>query len=289
MIDAFKEWSEGLGVIEHSDITKTRVLALIQKLDSEGTCPAEKSLAMFKAADVICNMGLWLTAHMTYAKNVYLDGRELSKNDFKYNPEGHTGGALNIVPAYVGYILVNALTSKTRAWMMGQGHCVAGIDSINVLLGNLEVEQAEKYSLDSGGLTALCQDFYSYKVAGDGRPESPLGSHVSPYTAGGIREGGYLGFSELQYIHMPLPGQELVTFLSDGTFEEQRGSDWAPRWWRGEDTGIVTPIMIANGRRIDQRTTLAQIGGTHWFEKHLALNGFKTEVIDGRDPAAFAY
>lgn len=63
---------------------------------------------------------------------------------------------------------------------------------------------------------------------------APLGSHVNPYTAGGIIEGGYLGFAELQYAHMPLPGESLVAFLSDGAAEEQRGSDWIPRWWRAK-------------------------------------------------------
>ena len=102
-------------------------------------------------------------------------------------------------------------------------------------------------------------------------------------------EGGYLGFTELQYVHMPLPGERLVAFLSDGAFEEQRGSDWAPRWWRHEDSGLVAPIMINNGRRIDQRTTMAQEGGTQWFVRHLELNSFDPVVIDGRDPAAFAW
>ena len=43
---------------------------------------------------------------------------------------------------------------------------------------------------------------------------------------------------------------------------EQRGSDWAPRWWRAEDCGLVAPIMVLNGRRIEQRTSLAQEGGS---------------------------
>ena len=102
-------------------------------------------------------------------------------------------------------------------------------------------------------------------------------------------EGGYLGFAELQYVHMPLPGERLVAFLSDGAFEEQRGSDWAPRWWRASDSGLVAPIMIANGRRIDQRTTMSQEGGVSWFTRHLRLNGFDPIVFDGRDPAAFAW
>ena len=47
--------------------------------------------------------------------------------------------------------------------------------------------------------------------------------------------------------------------------------------------------MIANGRRIDQRTTMAQQGGIAWFIRHLRLNGFDPVVFDGRDPAAFVW
>ncbi|MEH6563222.1 MAG: xylulose 5-phosphate 3-epimerase, partial [Marinobacter sp.] len=115
----------------------------------------------------------------------------------------------------------------------------------------------------------------------------PLGSHVNPYTAGGIMEGGYLGFAELQYAHMPLPGESLVAFLSDGAAEEQRGSDWIPRWWRAKDCGLVTPIMVANGRRIEQRTELGTREGLEQFEAHLAARGFDPFRFDGRDPAAF--
>jgi phosphoketolase len=88
---------------------------------------------------------------------------------------------------------------------------------------------------------------------------------------------------------MPLVGEKLVAFLSDGAFEEQRGTDWAPRWWRAEDSGLVSPIMIANGRRIDQRTTMDQEGGAEFFKKHLELYGFDPIIFDGRDPAAFAW
>jgi phosphoketolase len=282
----FDGWAKGLGVIEHSEATQDRVRSLLDAMD---LAAQENALNLFIAADKLCNMGMWLTAHMTYAKNVYLDGRKLSADDFKSHPEGHTGGALNMVPAYVGYMLANALSGKTRAWLMGQGHCVAAIDSINVLLRNVEQEQDQRYPFSDAGLSQLCRDFYSYAYDENGKPSAPLGSHVNVYTAGGIIEGGYLGFAELQYVHMPLPGQELVTFLSDGAFEEQRGSDWASRWWRGEDTGLVMPIMIANGRRIDQRCTMTQCGGVEWFKRHLQLNGFMPIEIDGRDPAAFAW
>jgi phosphoketolase len=159
---------------------------------------------------------------------------------------------------------------------MGQGHCVAAIDSLNLLVGNMLPAHAERYSVSDEGLTHYVRDFYSYRIGEDGKQDSPLGSHVNAHTAGGLAEGGYLGFAELQYVHMPLPGERLVAFLSDGAFEEQRGSDWSPRWWRAEDSGLVTPVMIKNGRRIDQRTTMQ--GGAAWFTKHLRLNSFEVSV-----------
>jgi phosphoketolase len=188
-----------------------------------------------------------------------------------------------MVPAYVGYLLANLLTGHTRGWLMGQGHCVSAIDGVNLLVDNMTPAHAARYRVDDEGLTRYVQDFYAYSK------ESPRGSHVNAHTAGGIIEGGYLGFAELEYVHMPLPGERLVAFLSDGAFEEQRGSDWAPRWWRPGDSGLVAPIMIANGRRIDQRTTMSQQGGVEWFLQHLRLNHFDPVVIDGRDPAAFAW
>ena len=287
---AFAQWAAGYGVVSHSDLTQVRVYQIAQQLELNRSIESkDKAFEIFRAADIISNAGMWLVAHTTYAQNVYLDGRDLKATDFKQNPEGHTGGALNMVPAYAGYLLANSLSGNTRPWLMGQGHCVAAIDSLNVIVDNMSAEHASRYQLSDEGLTKLVNDFYSYKILPNGKPDSPLGSHVNPFTAGGIQEGGYLGFAELYYVHMPLPGEELVVFLSDGAFEEQRGSDWAPRWWRPQDCGSVIPIMIANGRRIDQRTTMSQQGGVQWFREHLKLNNFSPYDIDGRDPAAFAW
>lgn len=287
---AFLKWSEGYGIVQHSDETQVRVYNLCQQFVAKKYFNSiEDALKIFEATDRICSAAMWLVVHMTYANKVDLSGQALSEQDFKVNPQGHTGGSLNMVPAYVAYMAANSLAGKTRSWLMGQGHCVAAVDSINVLLENLLPEQAERYGANEKGLSHLVKDFYSYAINADGSSGVPLGSHVNPYTAGGVIEGGYLGFAELQYVHMPLPGEHLVAFLSDGAFEEQRGSDWASRWWRAEDSGLVTPIMIANGRRIDQRSTMYQQGGLEWFYHHLQLNGFDPITIDGKDPAAFIW
>ncbi|CAD5109161.1 phosphoketolase family protein [Zestomonas carbonaria] len=285
---AFAAWRSGHGPLQHSAETQAGVFRIAHQLVQAGLQPDLRSVyELFHALDHLTATGLWLVAHMTYARRVRLDGAPLEREDFKPVPEGHTGGALNMVPAYAGYLALNSLTGQTRGWLMGQGHCVAAIEALNLLVGNLQPEQAERYSLDEAGLSRLCGDFYSYAQAADGRPGVPLGSHVNPHTAGGIAEGGYLGFAELQYAHLPLPGETLVAFLSDGAAEEQRGSDWIPRWWRAEDCGTALPVMIANGRRIEQRTELGTLEGLEGFKQHLRRCGFDPISFDGRDPAAF--
>ena len=285
--DAFARWREGYGVIEHTAMTQAAVYRLAHHLAQAGLQPNLESVyRQLTALDHLTSAGLWLVVHMTYAKRLRLDGSQLPAEDFKSRPEGHTGGALNMVPGYAAYLALNNLTGTTRSWLMGQGHCVAAVDALNVLTGNLHPEQAERYTSEDG-LQRLLRDFYGYVQAPDGKPAAPLGSHVNPHTAGGIIEGGYLGFAELQYAHMPLPGETLVAFLSDGAAEEQRGSDWIPRWWRAEDCGVALPVMIANGRRIEQRTELGTIRGLDGFIEHLARCGFDPIRFDGRDPAAF--
>ena len=285
---AFRHWRDGYGVVRHLVETQEQVLALADALVNAGLQPDRDSVfEQLAALDRLNSAGLWLVAHMTYANRVRMDGSALTAQDFKARPEGHTGGALNMVPAYAGYLALNNLTGRTRSWLMGQGHCVAAIEALNALLGNQHPEQAQRYGNDEAGLSRLLQDFYSYRQRGDGSTEAPLGSHVNAHTAGGILEGGYLGFAELQYAHMPLPGEGLVAFLSDGAAEEQRGSDWMPRWWRSEDCGAALPVMIANGRRIEQRTELGTRAGLDGFVRHLRHSGFDPIRFDGRDPAAF--
>lgn len=279
-------WARGYGVIRHTPETRARVRDLAKRFKTTGDGVGFWEL--LAAADRLASAAMWLTVHDTYAKNVYLDGRPMTLADFKEKPEGHTGSALNIIPGYVGYLLADALSGHTRGWIAEQGHAVSGIDCVNVLVRNVRPAH-ERYTVTDEGLTKFVRDFYNYRLGADGKPESPRNSHVGANTAGGILEGGYLGFAGLQYVHLPLKGERLVAFLSDGAFEEQRGPDWAPRWWRKEDCGLVAPIMILNGRRIDQRTTTSQQGGTRWFHEHLKLNSFDPIEFDGRDPAAFAW
>jgi phosphoketolase len=280
-----EKWRKGFGPIVHSDETVERVRAL-----AATTAVGEEALyRTLIAADRLTSAAMWTVVHMTYARRVDLSGAPLPADAFKTTPEGHTGGSLNMVPAFVGYLAANVLSATTRGWLMGQGHSVAAIEAVNALTGDVSPAQRGRYDRSEAGLSRLVSDFYSYAIAADGAAAVPLGSHAGPNTAGAISEGGYLGFAEVQYAHMPLPGESLVAFLSDGAFEEQRGSDWTPRWWRAEDSGFAIPVMILNGRRIEERAQIAQQGGAVWLADHLRLNGFDPFTIDGRDPAAFVW
>lgn len=282
------DWRAGYGPIAHRSETIERMQALVQRLVAQRRIADEASAhALLAAADRVACTAMSVVAHMTYARRIDRSGCPLGSDDFKQTPEGHTGGSLNMVPAFVGYLLANALTGTTRGWLMGQGHCVAAIEAVNALTGDVSAAQRGRYDRSEAGLSRLIADFYSYAIDKQGRPAVPLGSHAGPNTAGAISEGGYLGFAGLQYVHTPLPGESLVAFLSDGAFEEHRGSDWAPRWWRAEDCGVALPVLIANGRRIEQRTELGTAVGRAGFVEHLRHCGFDPLCFDGRDPAAF--
>lgn len=100
----FANWAKGRGVIEHTDLTQVRVFDLCQELVCAGRYDSlDDALIIFEAADTLTNAAMWLVAHMTYASRVDLSGQPLAADDFKENPQGHTGGSLNMVPAYLGY------------------------------------------------------------------------------------------------------------------------------------------------------------------------------------------
>ena len=158
-------WAAGYGPIDHSVETQARAFAMADLLAARGVKGDGVALFdMLSAADRLACEAMWLVVHETYAQSVYLDGRDLAPEDFKPRPEGHTGGALNMVPAYVGYVAINAITGVTRSWIMGQGLCVAAIDSVNLLIDNMTPGHAERYALTDEGLTRYVQDFYSYKL-----------------------------------------------------------------------------------------------------------------------------
>lgn len=101
---ALAEWAAGYGVIKHSAETQVWIHEMAERLGADAvTGDGVPLFEVLSAADRLASAAMWLVVHQTYASRVFLDGRELRALEFKASPEGHTGGALNMVPAYVGW------------------------------------------------------------------------------------------------------------------------------------------------------------------------------------------
>ena len=142
---SYDDWARGYGVIEHSSETRRRIREIAGALVATAASSEEEVYRRLVAADRLTSATMWVVAHMTYARRVDLSGQPLPAEAFKVVPEGHTGGSLNVAPAYVGYLTANALTGKTRGWILGQGHCVAAVEAANCLVGNLSPAQEGRY------------------------------------------------------------------------------------------------------------------------------------------------
>src|SRR5690606_3018513 len=144
--------------IKHREDTRERIAALCEQLTGDGrVANVEQFHAMLAAAARLTCAGMNLVAHMTYAQRIDLDGKPLAAEDFKLVPQGHTGGALNMVPALVGWRLANGLTGRIRAWLMGRGHGVAVVEPGNPLTGDVASARQGRYDRSAAGLAQLCQ------------------------------------------------------------------------------------------------------------------------------------
>ena len=96
MNKAFEHWCAGYGPIRHTAETAARIKALA----ASGRVEADRLFTLLAAADRLSCAAMWTIAHMTYAKRVDLSGAPLDAGDFKPDPQGHTGGSLNMAPAF---------------------------------------------------------------------------------------------------------------------------------------------------------------------------------------------
>lgn len=277
----FARWRAGYGPLRHSAETQAGVFRLAHRLVQAGQQPDLPSVyCLLEALDRLTCAGQWLVLHMGYARRVHLDGAPLTPEDFKAQPFTAIRDALPWVPAYAGYLALNALSGETRAWRLGEGRAGAAIEAFNVLTGNLHPEQAARYPVDEAGLSRLVADFAASTPAADGLAGVPLGPYPSAYTAGALSEGSEPISIVLQCVHQPLPGETLVACLSAEAIQRTANSAAMPYWWRVEDCGVVLPLVLA-GVGVPQSDALPPDGGDF-----LRSRGFDPVPFDGCDPAA---
>ncbi|MGM0632858.1 MAG: hypothetical protein ACQETO_06745 [Pseudomonadota bacterium] len=256
-------WQDDHGAGRRADVQcrgqNRRLADRLAEKSVESPCEV---VSLVCAADRLCRAARWLLLHLAHARCVRLDGTALPHEEIKTRPRFRPDEAMSLVPAYVGYLLANALTGTTRSWAVDQHHEPAAVLAVDALTGNLEPQWKTRYPLTEAGLSRICRDL-------DDDPD--MAARI-------VARGECPRLLGLHYVHAPLPGQELVAFLDRTSLEAQRGGDRAPRWWRGEDTGFVLPIMPDGGR-----------ADVDWLPDHLQQNGFDPVPVQRTDPAGFAW
>jgi len=171
---AAERWAQGYGAIRHTLETQAEIFTLAETLAARSVKGDGVSFFdLLHGADRIASMAMWLVVHETYARNVYLDGRNSFPKISRLPPKdtrgrSEHGSCLRRVHGR------HALTGTTRSWIMGQGHCVAAIDSVNLLLGNISAAHAGRYSVTDEGLTRLCSRLLFVQDRERRRQDSPL-------------------------------------------------------------------------------------------------------------------
>ena len=80
-------WAAGYGPIHHTVETQARIFSMAQMLEAQGA-PGD-GVPLFELLyelDRVTSAAMWLVVHETYARNVFLDGRDLVSEDFKPQP-----------------------------------------------------------------------------------------------------------------------------------------------------------------------------------------------------------
>ena len=284
-------WRPGYGPLLRDRITVQRVDEMVSQLTRRRVWPDDESIyRVLAAADRLTSAAMWLVLHMVYARRVDVTGAPLGAQDFKHEPVGRIADALQIVPAFIGYLTANVLSGRTRSWVIDSECCVAAIEAVNTLTGDVSCGPMGRYNNTSADLSSLVADFSSCAFATDERPPTAVGGSAAADTAGaGSDRGEMKGLTDLQDVHMPPRGESLVALLGDGASDGQRALDGSPRRWRAEDCGLITPIMILNTDGPGARNAVAESGKAACLDERLRTCGFDPITIDGQDPAAFAW
>lgn len=269
-------WRLGHGPLVRDGLTVHRVDELASQLTARRAWPDTESIyRVLAAADRLTSAAMWLVLHMGFARRVDVTGSPLRAKDFRAVPVGGAAASLGMVPAFVGYLTANVLSGRTRSWVMGQAHGLAAMAAVDVLTGAVARGPKGRHDSTQAGLSNLVADFGSCATGTDGHP-----------AAASDRDPALI---ELQYARLPLRGESLVAVFDADAYEEQRTLDDAPRWWRAEDCGLITPVAILGVRLSEAEGEVDGDGKAACLDRRLRFCGFDPITIDGGDPAAFAW
>lgn len=269
-------WKLGHGLRPRDLLSIRRIDEMASQLTGRRAWPDTESVyRVLAAADRLTSAAKWLVLHMGFAHRIDVTGAPLRAGDFKKVPAEHMAASLSMVPAVVGYLTANVLSGRTRSWVMGQVHGVAALAAVDALTGGFACGKKDRHGGKQDCLSSLFENFRTRANRTDGR--SPAES-IADLTS-----------IEMQYMHLPLRGENLVAFLDPDAGDGRGTLDDSLRWWRAEDCGLVTPVAILGASMSAARDSEFGSGDAACVDRRLRSCGFDPITIDGNDPAAFAW
>jgi hypothetical protein len=235
-------WARGYELVRHSIESQERVFRMAEQLAARNiTGNGFPVFDVLAAADRLASsaMALVLQQSCAQAKPVLWTDSVPSATGI---PD-HAAGALSMVPAYVGYLAINALTGRIHPWIIEGGHGAAAVDAVD----RLRVAVADAH----------------------------------------LPAGDFLDVEDTTSTEAPASRPPLVGFLSDGALERRKLAALTERWRRGGGKATA-PVLMTDASWTGQ-LALSLRRRTDRYVARLRRDGFDPIVIDGRDPAAFAW
>ncbi len=235
-------WARGYELVRHSLETQERVFRMAEQLAARNiTGNGFPVFDVLAAADRLASGAMALVLQQTCAQ-----AKPVLRTDSVPSATGipdQAAGALNMVPAYVGYLSINALTGRIHPWIMEGGHGAAAVDAVD----RLRVAVADAH----------------------------------------LPAGDFLDVEDTTSTEGPASRPPLVVFLIEGAFDGRKLAALTERWRHGGGKA-TTPVLMTDASWTGQ-VVLSLRGGADRYVARLRRDGFDPIVIDGRDPAAFAW
>ncbi|HRU73861.1 MAG TPA: phosphoketolase family protein [Caldisericia bacterium] len=219
----------------------------------------------------------YIAAGMIYLQDNPFLKEPLKKEHIKNRVLGHWGASPGLSFAYIHSNRVINKYNLNAIFVAGPGHGAPGVIAPVYLEGTLS-EFYPEFSQDEMGLKNL---FNSFSFPGG------FGSHCTPELPGSIQEGGELGYSLSHSYGAVFDNKDLIAITVVGDGEAETGplaTSWhSNKFLNPVNDGMVLPILLLNGYKINNPTILSRIEDDELISLFKGY-GYEPKLIEGDEP-----
>jgi len=219
----------------------------------------------------------YLSVGMIYLLDNPLLKESLKPEHIKRRILGHWGASPGLSFVYVHSNRVINKYDINAIFIAGPGHGAPGVISPVYLEGRLS-EIYPRFSQNEEGMRNL---FKSFSFPGG------FGSHCTPELPGSIQEGGELGYAISHAYGAVFDNPDLIAITVVGDGEAETGplaTSWhSNKFLNPARDGIVLPVLLLNGYKINNPTLLSRIDNGELISLFKGY-GYEPLLVEGEDP-----